>query len=115
MSVTIFVPRDSTALALGADEVAQAIVAEAGRRGIAIRLVRNGSRGMFWLEPLVEIEVGGTRMAYGPVAVDDVASLFDANFTQGGAHRLALGLRRRRGGVAVARPAVSPVQGLALI
>jgi formate dehydrogenase iron-sulfur subunit len=92
MSVKIFVPRDSTALALGADEVAQAIVAEAKRRGIAIELVRNGSRGMFWLEPLVEVGLAGGRLAYGPVEVDDVASLFDANFTDGGAHRLALGM-----------------------
>jgi len=92
MSVTIFVPRDSTALALGADEVAQAIVAEATRRGIAIELVRNGSRGMFWLEPLVEVALASGRVAYGPVEVDDVASLFDANFTDGGAPRLALGM-----------------------
>ncbi len=91
MSVTIFVPRDSTALALGADEVAAAIADEARRRGIAVDLVRNGSRGMFWLEPLVEVDCGGTRTAYGPVDAADVASLFDANFTQGGAHRLALG------------------------
>jgi len=53
MSVKIFVPRDSTAIALGANEVANAIVAEAKARGVAIQLVRNGSRGMFWLEPMV--------------------------------------------------------------
>ncbi len=91
MSVNIFVPRDSTALALGADEVAAAIAAEAQRRQIDHRLVRNGSRGMFWLEPLVEVECDGVRLAYGPVEVADVASLFDAGFTEGGAHRLALG------------------------
>ena len=91
MSVKIFVPRDSTALALGADEVAAAISAEAARRGIEIELVRNGSRGMFWLEPLVEVGIESGRVAYGPVGPDDVASLFDAQFTEGGAHRLALG------------------------
>jgi len=91
MSVKIFVPRDSTALALGADEVAQAIAAEAAKRGIAIELVRNGSRGMFWLEPLVEVGLDGGRVAYGPVEADDVASLFDAAFNEGGAHPLALG------------------------
>ncbi len=90
-AVTIFVPRDSTALALGADEVAAAIVAEAGKRQMDVQLVRNGSRGLFWLEPLVEVAVGGTRVAYGPVDVADVTSLFDAGFTTGGAHRLALG------------------------
>lgn len=91
MSVKIFVPRDSTALALGADEVAQAIAAEAAKRGISIELVRNGSRGMFWLEPLVEVGLDGGRVAYGPVEADDVASLFDAAFNEGGAHPLALG------------------------
>ncbi len=91
MSVKIFVPRDSTALALGADEVAQAIAAEAARRGIAIEIVRNGSRGMFWLEPLVEVGLAEGRVAYGPVEPGDVAALFDANFNEGGAHRLALG------------------------
>ncbi|MCM0044007.1 MAG: formate dehydrogenase, partial [Burkholderiaceae bacterium] len=91
MSVKIFIPRDSTALALGADEVAQAIAAEAARRGIAIEIVRNGSRGMFWLEPLVEVGVAEGRIAYGPVEPGDVAALFDAKFNEGGAHRLALG------------------------
>ncbi len=91
MSVKIFVPRDSTALALGADEVASAIGDEAARRGIDIQLVRNGSRGMFWLEPLVEVDLPGGRVAYGPVEEGDVASLFDAGFAEGGAHRLALG------------------------
>jgi formate dehydrogenase iron-sulfur subunit len=91
MSVKIFVPRDSTALALGADEVAQAIADEAKQRGIDIQLIRNGSRGMFWLEPMVEVALADGRVAYGPVDVSDVASLFDANFTEGGAHKLALG------------------------
>lgn len=89
--VKIFVPRDSTALALGADEVAAAIAEEARCRGLQHQLVRNGSRGLFWLEPLVEVEVNGQRLAYGPVDADDVASLFDAGFAHGGAHRLALG------------------------
>jgi formate dehydrogenase iron-sulfur subunit len=91
MSVKIFVPRDSTALALGADEVAQAIAAEAKKRGLDIQLVRNGSRGMFWLEPMVEVELDSGRIAYGPVDVSDVAALFDAKFTEGGKHKLALG------------------------
>ncbi|MDE2148248.1 MAG: NADH-quinone oxidoreductase subunit NuoF [Gammaproteobacteria bacterium] len=88
---TVYVPRDATALSLGAEDVAAAIAAEAGRRGESIRLVRNGSRGMFWIEPLVEVDVKGTRVAYGPVAGKDVARLFDAGFLAGGRHRLRLG------------------------
>ncbi len=92
MSVTIFVPGDSAALALGADDVAQTILNEAAKRNIAVTLVRNGSRGMFWLEPLVEVQTAQGRIAFGPVTADDVASLFDADFQQGGAHPLNLGL-----------------------
>jgi len=92
MSTTIFVPRDSTALALGADDVARAIEQEAARRGADVRIVRNGSRGMFWLEPLVEVQTAQGRVAYGPVAAGDVPALFDAGFLAGGAHALAHGL-----------------------
>ncbi|MFJ2989671.1 formate dehydrogenase beta subunit [Collimonas sp. NPDC087041] len=91
-AITIYVPRDSTALALGADEVVAAIVAEAEKRGQPIKLVRNGSRGMFWLEPLVEVATAAGRIGYGPVEPEDVGKLFDAGFLAGGAHRLALGL-----------------------
>ncbi|MEP7043149.1 MAG: NADH-quinone oxidoreductase subunit NuoF [Dokdonella sp.] len=91
-ALKIYVSRDATALALGAEATAQAIVAEAGRRGIAIDLVRNGSRGMFWVEPLVEVATPAGRIAYGPVSATDVDALFDAGFADGGAHALKLGL-----------------------
>jgi formate dehydrogenase iron-sulfur subunit len=90
--VKIFVPRDAAALGVGADETAQAIMAEAQRRGIAVELIRNGSRGLLWLEPLVEVEVAGTRMAYGPVQSHDVAGLFEADFTSGKPHALSHGV-----------------------
>ncbi|MCP3022099.1 formate dehydrogenase beta subunit [Cupriavidus basilensis] len=92
MSITVFVPRDSSALAMGADAVARAITREAAARGASIELVRNGSRGMFWLEPLVEVQTPAGRVAYGPVTPEDVAALFEADFLAGGAHGLALGL-----------------------
>jgi formate dehydrogenase iron-sulfur subunit len=91
MEARVFVPRDATALSLGADAVARAILREAERRGRSIRLVRNGSRGAMWLEPLVEVEIAGRRHAFGPVEAADVAGLFDAGFLDGGAHALALG------------------------
>ncbi len=92
MSITVFVPRDSAAVALGADEVAQTILAEAQRRSIDIKLVRNGSRGMLWLEPLVEVQTAQGRVAYGPVETDEVRALFDADFLHGGKHQSHLGL-----------------------
>jgi len=89
---TVYVPRDAAALAVGADAVAQAIEREAARRGLALRLVRNGSRGLLWLEPLVEVATAGGRMAYGPVAPEDVPGLFDAGWLNGAPHPLGHGL-----------------------
>ncbi|MFZ2207483.1 MAG: NADH-ubiquinone oxidoreductase-F iron-sulfur binding region domain-containing protein [Porticoccaceae bacterium] len=91
MSVRVFVPGDSTACALGADQVAAALVDQARSRGLDIDLVRNGSRGLFWLEPLIEVETAAGRIAYGPVSVADVAELFDRDLLAGGEHPLALG------------------------
>jgi formate dehydrogenase iron-sulfur subunit len=90
--ITIFVPRDAAALSMGADEVAAAIAAEAKKLKKEVKIVRNGSRGMLYLEPLVEVETAKGRVAYGPVAVKDVADLFKADFLSGGKHRLAHGL-----------------------
>jgi len=90
--VTVYVPRDSAALAVGADEVAAALKAECERRGLALNLVRNGSRGLFWLEPLVEVATPQGRVAYGPVAPEDVSTLLDAGLLQGGAHALCQGI-----------------------
>jgi formate dehydrogenase iron-sulfur subunit len=84
-SVKIFVPLDAAARGVGADETAREIEAEAKRRRLDVELVRNGSRGLLWLEPLVEVEVAGRRYAYGPVAAEDVAGLFAAGFTLGDA------------------------------
>ncbi len=89
--VTVYVPCDSAALAVDADAVAQAIVQQAQQRGLAVELVRNGSRGLFWLEPMVEVATPAGRVAYGPVAVQDVPGLFDAGFLTGGAHALSQG------------------------
>ncbi len=92
MSAVVYVPRDAAARSLGADGVARAIAAEAARLGIDVRVVRNGSRGMLWMEPLVEVETEAGRVAYGPVARADVASLFSAGFLTGGEHPLRQGL-----------------------
>ena len=67
MTLRIFVPRDAGAVAVGADEVALALRAGRGKRGIAIEIVRTGSRGLYWLEPMVEVETPKGRVAFGPV------------------------------------------------
>ena len=92
MSITVYVPRDASALSLGAEDVAKVIAAEAQARNLDVRIVRNGSRGLYWLEPMVEVETADGRIAYGPVQATDVAALFDADFLHGGEDVLALGL-----------------------
>jgi len=87
----LWIPRDSAATAVGADEVAQALATEATRRGAAVEIVRTGSRGLFWLEPLVEVEAPRGRIAYGPVAAEDVDSLLDAGLLEGKDHPLCVG------------------------
>ena len=91
-AVRIYVPRDAAALAVGADAVAAALQAEAAARGLKIELVRNGSRGLLWLETLVEVDTAQGRVAYGPVNAADVAGLLDAGLLQGLPHALCHGL-----------------------
>ncbi|WP_353093175.1 NADH-ubiquinone oxidoreductase-F iron-sulfur binding region domain-containing protein [Methylibium sp.] len=90
-AITVHVPRDSAALAVGADAVAATLQAECARRGLALNLVRNGSRGLFWLEPLVEVSTASGRVAYGPVTPEDVPGLLDAGLLQGAPHALGHG------------------------
>ncbi|MHB1229020.1 MAG: formate dehydrogenase beta subunit [Halothiobacillus sp.] len=91
MSIPIFVPRDSAALAMGSDVVAQRIMIEAKQRGLDVHVVRNGSRGLLWLEPMIEVQTDHGRIAFGPVDDTDIPGLFDAHFHEGGTHPLALG------------------------
>ncbi|MGH7042780.1 MAG: formate dehydrogenase, partial [Acetobacteraceae bacterium] len=81
----VFVPRDAAALALGAEAVA------AGLAAAGAEVVRTGSRGMFWLEPMVEVETPAGRIAYGPVRAADLAGLIAAGLLAGGPHALRLG------------------------
>ena len=83
---------DSAARSVGADDVADAIRRAAEVRDLAVTIVRNGSRGMLWLEPLVEVETERGRVAYGPVTIQDVETLVDEGLFVGADHRLSLGL-----------------------
>jgi len=87
----VFISRDSTALSLGAEQVAKALEQHAASKGLSAEIVRNGSRGLFWLEPLVEVETSQGRVAYGPVQAEDAASLLDAGLLEGKQHPLYLG------------------------
>ncbi|WP_296745510.1 NADH-quinone oxidoreductase subunit NuoF [Mesorhizobium sp.] len=87
----IYIPADSGALALGAGKVARAIEKELKERGVEAKIVRNGSRGAYFLEPMVEVATANGRVAYGPVKPSDVKSMFDSGFLTGGHHKRWLG------------------------
>src|SRR3569832_37928 len=91
MTQRIFVPRDASAVSVGAERVCRTIENEARNRGLDEEIVRNGSRGLYWLEPLIEVEIDGQRIAYGPGAPEDVPGLFEAGWLLGGAHALCHG------------------------
>jgi len=88
----VYIPCDSVARAVGADQVAEALQREAERRQLAVDIQRTSSRGLYWLEPLVECDSAQGRQGFGPVTADDVPALLDALAGQPQAHGLALGL-----------------------
>jgi len=90
MTIRIFIPRDAGAIAVGADDVALAFAQAAAARSVTIEIVRTGSRGLYWLEPMVELATGQGRVAFGPVAPADVPALLDA-MTSNGQHPRRLG------------------------
>ena len=90
MTTRIFVSRDAAALSVGAEDVATAVQNEIAARKLDVKLVRNGSRGLLWLEPLLEVETPAGRVGYGPVTPADVKSIFESGL--GAAHKLNLGV-----------------------
>src|SRR6202162_2128422 len=91
MTLRIFVSRDAGAVAVGADEVALVLELAASKRGTAIEIVRTGSRGLYWLEPMLEVATPQGRVAFGPLTQADAAAVLDAMVTDG-PHPLRLGV-----------------------
>jgi formate dehydrogenase iron-sulfur subunit len=91
MTMRIFVPRDAGAVAVGADEAAVAFEQLSEKRGLPIEIVRTGARGLYWLEPMVEVALGQCRVAFGPVTTADVPAVFDAMLADS-PHQLRLGV-----------------------
>ena len=93
MSQRIYIPCDTTALSLGADQIAEAVQQEIEQRGLDATIVRNGSRGMLWLEPLVEVDTAQGRVGYGAISAQQVSALFDAGMLDGNQqHESCIGL-----------------------
>ena len=78
MTLRIFVSRDAGAVAVGADEVALVLGLAAHKRGTEIEIIRTGSRGLYWLEPMIEVATPQGRVAFGPVTEFDASSVLDA-------------------------------------
>ncbi|MBY0382906.1 MAG: formate dehydrogenase, partial [Xanthobacteraceae bacterium] len=91
MTMKVFIPIDAAAVACGADDVVDAVQTYSEKHMLGVDIVRTGSRGMHWLEPLVEVETPEGRIAYGPVTPDDVPSLLKA-FNGDGKHPLRQGV-----------------------
>jgi len=92
MHPRVYIPGDSAALSIGADQVARELATQAEENKLSLDIIRNGSRGMYWLEPLIEVETAQGRVAYGPVRAEDISSLIKADFVNAGDHPLGLGL-----------------------
>ena len=91
MTMRIFVPRDAASRAVGADRVAAAILDEARHHSLDVEIVRTGSRGLFWLEPMIEVETPVGRIAFGPVTAADVPGLFAGALPPRADHPLCVG------------------------
>src|SRR6266481_7785913 len=91
MTLRIFVSRDAGAVAVGADEVALVLGLAARKRGTEIEIIRTGSRGLYWLEPMVEVATPQGRIAFGPLSLPDVAAVLEA-IRSDGVHPLRLGI-----------------------
>ncbi len=90
--VKIYIPKDAASKSVGADKVADEIVRIANEKQLDIKIIRNGSRGMLWLEPLVEVETAEGRFGFGPVSVEDVKDLFEKDFINSQNHQLSIGI-----------------------
>ncbi len=88
----VYVPSDATALAVGAEGVVRVLLATAQTRGLKLEIVRTGSRGMHWLEPLIEVETANGRVGYGPVRPSEVPALVEAGMLEGKAHPHCIGV-----------------------
>ena len=88
----IYISRDSGALCVGAEAVAETFRKEAKERGLDLEIVRTGARGMYWLEPLVEVETSQGRVGYGPVKASEVAGLLDAGLLDAKPHAKCIGV-----------------------
>ncbi len=88
----LYIPRDAGALALGSADVEEALIVQLKQRGIDGQFIHTGSRGLYWLEPMIEVATGEGRIAYGPVAVGDIEHLLDNGMLDGKPHRLRLGV-----------------------
>ncbi len=71
---TVFVPADASAVAMGADDVAAAFATLSDAT-----VVRTGSRGLLWAEPLVEVETPEGRIGFANVTPGEAGAVLDGS------------------------------------
>lgn len=91
-TIKLYIPMDTSAVAMGVEDLITPIRQKAESQGVQLQIIRNGTRGLLWLEPLIEVETSKGRIGYGPVSLDDLESLFEADWLHGGDHALCHGL-----------------------
>ena len=91
-TITLYIPMDTSAVAMGVEDLITPIHQKAESQGVQLQIIRNGTRGLLWLEPLIEVETSKGRIGYGPVSLEDLESLFEADWLHGGNHPLCHGL-----------------------
>lgn len=95
-SMKMYIPMDSAAIAVGADDLVTPIQTIAKANNTDLQIIRTGSRGLLWLEPFIEVKTAQGRIGYGPVALEDLPSLFESGWLQathqGRQHPLCQGL-----------------------
>ncbi|MDO5666371.1 MAG: NADH-ubiquinone oxidoreductase-F iron-sulfur binding region domain-containing protein [Alcaligenaceae bacterium] len=90
--VSLYIPTDTAAVAMGVEELIRPIQEKALAQGVELQIIRNGTRGLLWLEPLLEVVTPAGRIAYGPVTTEDLDGLFTADWLSGSDHPLCHGL-----------------------
>lgn len=92
MTARIYVPNDTGARSVGADDVAAMIGDIIASSPLDATVERNGSRGAYWLEPLIEVDTDAGRLGFGNVDVASVASLFAGGALPTSSHPKSIGL-----------------------
>jgi formate dehydrogenase iron-sulfur subunit len=81
----IYIPCDSSSISVGAENIKNIISDHLPEA----KIKRTGSYGLYWLEPMIEVEKDNRRIAYGPLDNNSIIELIKCDFSE--QHSLCLG------------------------